>query len=766
MMKVILLSRITLQVILNCIVISVSGRYSNLLSGWTEGHVLEDQLWKEHATIRFPENFQQSICPENAQKLILWCLQHSPGKRPSAEEILKSDLIPQLENRNEILKAMFTASVLNEIDITYDTDAAAKVRNLFPPHGKKSVLNNLMHNLREFGGLTWKDMVGLQSSALNDIAMVGANGALIRALNASSTRGESQQAASILAMSAAAASASTGIPDGYLPRVVDSICNQLSNIFESHGAVRLKPPLLRPKGRLENGRDGFVEVMNERGNILLLPEDLTANFARSVGRAGGLSIKRYNIDRTYHRSRVGGHPRESLEASFDIVLEGASSNCDIFEAEVILVISQVITNFIHSAKNPFWFLRLTHTRLSDAILDVCEVPTKESTRRACLHILSRCSAPPPALVLNDGLNNTTKGRPNKKNGDAKPEQNLENLLEKARKEHRLPKEASDNLKTFLSNGCLPLPGDISKALENLQEATKKLRSINENTKRSKRYADIARGIRGIQNLVHAMDVLGISPSYDNGRPVGTCFLPPSYISLDLGMRQRQKRFQGQIYFEAILLPDDCEDEPDKFDKNDLLLSGNPKQATKIAEGGHYEELVRKFRPPGNFGSVQLDKYTSAPIPMCVGTRFFVKRLIERAYVEASSIAKAEAEKIKLSSSTTDIESTRKLLGHPPEVYSCIQCIIVSIDGFDPPTLSKRAAVAAHLWSKGISCEYVAQSGVVMSLLKHTNTKASGFITETNVSFSSFALKTSCDSLLFHLSQPDVFLLRSYIGLDN
>eukprot|EP00551_Chaetoceros_affinis_P010160 CAMPEP_0203676654 /NCGR_PEP_ID=MMETSP0090-20130426/25266_1 /ASSEMBLY_ACC=CAM_ASM_001088 /TAXON_ID=426623 /ORGANISM="Chaetoceros affinis, Strain CCMP159" /LENGTH=499 /DNA_ID=CAMNT_0050543261 /DNA_START=480 /DNA_END=1982 /DNA_ORIENTATION=+ len=230
-----------------------------------------------------------------------------------------------------------------------------------------------------------------------------------------------------------------------------------------------------------------------------------------------------------------------------------------------------------------------------------------------------------------------------------------------------------------------------------------------------------------------MDLLGLSPSYHNKGPDNTEYLPPSYISLDLGMRQRQKQFQGQLYFQAILLPDDCEDEPAKFDKNDLLLSGasNPQQAIKIAEGGHYEELVRKFRPPGNFGSIQLDKYTSAPIPMCVGARIFVRRLIERAYTEASFVAKAESLKTKASSSIADIESTRRLLGHPPDVFSCIQCIVVSMDGFDPQTLSKRAVVAAHLWSKGISCEYVAQSGVMMSLLKHTNTKSPGFMTETN-----------------------------------
>ncbi len=289
--------------------------------------------------------------PENAQKLILWCLQFDSRARPSAEEILKSELIPQIENHNELLNTLFnrqTTSVSNEIDITWDTDAAAKVREFFPARGKNSLLNNLIHNLKEIGGSTWKDSQSLQSSAMNHVAMCAANTTLRRTLNSSKFRGASQNVASILAMAAATTSASTGTADGFLPRLNESICNQFRLLFENHGAVKLSPPLLRPKGRGDVGRDGLVEVMNERGIILTLPEDLTANFARSIGRAGGLGgLKRYDIDRTYHKSKVGGHPLESLEASFDIVLEGGNAQSHVFEAENIMLVGQAMKSFVH-----------------------------------------------------------------------------------------------------------------------------------------------------------------------------------------------------------------------------------------------------------------------------------------------------------------------------------------------------------------------------------------------------------------------------------
>jgi hypothetical protein len=50
---------------------------------WTSG----DPVWKKHALQRFPASFVESA-PENAQRMILWCLERSPSRRPSAEELL------------------------------------------------------------------------------------------------------------------------------------------------------------------------------------------------------------------------------------------------------------------------------------------------------------------------------------------------------------------------------------------------------------------------------------------------------------------------------------------------------------------------------------------------------------------------------------------------------------------------------------------------------------------------------------------------------
>jgi hypothetical protein len=141
--------------------------------------------------------------------------------------------------------------------------------------------------------------------------------------------------------------------------------------------------------------------------VLLMREDLTVNFARAIARCGlaANNVKRYDIDTVYNESDAGwvegffylisiieitnitrfqsGQPTESLEAAFDIIQDTFNIEPELMEAEAMLVICRVMgllspkhdTRIIEVPpiilKSPIWFLRLSHTRLSDGKLRAC-----------------------------------------------------------------------------------------------------------------------------------------------------------------------------------------------------------------------------------------------------------------------------------------------------------------------------------------------------------------------------------------------------------
>ncbi len=356
-------------------------------------NIFSDEKWFDETSKRLPESFKQSV-PENAQKLILWCLEWSPQKRPSAEELVSTELIPRMmeleqrylkealetianhesESHRQILKALFDRPVPRHVEVTFDTDFAAKARNIYEVssdskkrqhHSSASSGSLFLDILDELRKLNVSDHRLLDFGSMSAASVAAATSAVMRASSAKankrfkgkdSIRGGAQRTIEALAMSAATSAAVTGMADGVIgadPRIVDSVCDNLVSIFKSHGAVHLRSPLLRPQQTVEQSDEkgsGLSILMNKRGIVLLLPEDLTINFARSVSRGGGSSshIKRYDIDKVYHRSIHDGHPREILEASFDIIHEDTSVQGSIFEAETMMVLCRVMSTISSS----------------------------------------------------------------------------------------------------------------------------------------------------------------------------------------------------------------------------------------------------------------------------------------------------------------------------------------------------------------------------------------------------------------------------------
>lgn len=285
------------------------------------------------------------------------------------EEALQTLTNPQSDSYQQILGSLFARPTSDLMEVTFDTDAAAKANNMEAVgqtliQGNKRVLTpseGLMRAISDIRATGGMNVESLTSLAMSASSLVSATSALRRARNAGKAgkggkgvmKRSTQRAAGILAMNAASSAAITGAADGVHgadPRVVEEICVGLCSIFEAHGAVRLRTPLLRP--RPANASDtavgGPAELLNSRGAVVLLPEDLTVSFARALGRGGAATsnIKRYDVDRVYHKSLAGGHPRESIEASFDIVHDDPQGNGDQIEAEALMVVCQAMSSAV------------------------------------------------------------------------------------------------------------------------------------------------------------------------------------------------------------------------------------------------------------------------------------------------------------------------------------------------------------------------------------------------------------------------------------
>jgi translation initiation factor 2-alpha kinase 4 len=281
------------------------------------------------------------------------------------EEALQTLTNPQSGSYQQILESLFARPTPDLIEVTYDTDAACKANNMGNIlQGNKRTLTpseGLMRAIGDIRATGALNVEALTSLAMSASSLVSATSALRRARNTGkkgkgTMKRSAQRVAGILSMNAASSAAITGATDGVHgadPRVVEAICDDLRSIFVEHGAVHLKAPLMRPRPNMNESAIGgaaevnAAEVLNSRGTILLLPEDLTVSFARALGRGGAATsnVKRYDFDRVFHKSLVGGHPRESLEASFDIVHEDPKGTGDQLEAEALMVVCQAMSSF-------------------------------------------------------------------------------------------------------------------------------------------------------------------------------------------------------------------------------------------------------------------------------------------------------------------------------------------------------------------------------------------------------------------------------------
>ncbi|PNI94273.1 EIF2AK4 isoform 5 [Pan troglodytes] len=198
----------------------------------------------------------------NQKSVISWLLNHDPAKRPTATELLKSELLP-------------------------------------PPQMEESELHEVLHHtLTNVDGKAYRTMMAQIFSQRISPAIDYTYDSDILKGSFSIRTAKMQQ----------------------------HVCETIIRIFKRHGAVQLCTPLLLPRNRQIYEHNEAALFMDHSGMLVMLPFDLRIPFARYVARNNILNLKRYCIERVFRPRKLDRfHPKELLECAFDIVTSTTNS---------------------------------------------------------------------------------------------------------------------------------------------------------------------------------------------------------------------------------------------------------------------------------------------------------------------------------------------------------------------------------------------------------------------------------------------------------
>ncbi|XP_058594211.1 eIF-2-alpha kinase GCN2 isoform X2 [Neofelis nebulosa] len=197
------------------------------------------------------------------KSVISWLLNHDPAKRPTATELLKSELLP-------------------------------------PPQMEESELHEVLHHtLANVDGKAYRTMMA-------QIFSQRISPAIDYTYDSNMLKG--------------AFSIRTA-------KIQQHVCDTIIRIFKRHGAVQLCTPLLLPQNRQIYEHNEAALFMDHSGMLVMLPFDLRVPFARYVARNNILNLKRYCIERVFRPRKLDRfHPKELLECAFDIVTSTTNSS--------------------------------------------------------------------------------------------------------------------------------------------------------------------------------------------------------------------------------------------------------------------------------------------------------------------------------------------------------------------------------------------------------------------------------------------------------
>uniref|UniRef100_A0A5F8HFI8 eIF-2-alpha kinase GCN2 n=1 Tax=Monodelphis domestica TaxID=13616 RepID=A0A5F8HFI8_MONDO len=216
---------------------------------------------REPTSPKFPEDFDDAEHTKQ-KSVISWLLNHDPAKRPTATELLKSELLP-------------------------------------PPQLEESELHEVLHHtLANVDGKAYRTMMGqIFSQRISPAIDYTYDSDILK-----------------------------GSFSVRIAKIQQHVCETITRIFKRHGAVELYTPLLLPRNRQTYEHNEAALFMDHSGMLVMLPYDLRIPFARYVARNNISNLKRYCIERVFRPRKLDRcHPKELLECAFDIVTSTSNS---------------------------------------------------------------------------------------------------------------------------------------------------------------------------------------------------------------------------------------------------------------------------------------------------------------------------------------------------------------------------------------------------------------------------------------------------------
>ncbi|CDO76045.1 hypothetical protein BN946_scf184959.g3 [Trametes cinnabarina] len=163
------------------------------------------------------------------------------------------------------------------------------------------------------------------------------------------------------------------------------VIDRLEQIFHLHGAVDIESPLLLPVTNPKEDRSRAL-FLDRHGEVVMLPNDALAPFARAAARA---DIKR--------------HPRMSKVAVFDIITPDLITGPSAATSEAVSIVSECLDNFGNLWQH--YEIHLSHASILDQVLE--HVPRE--IRQDAVDILSQTKSSTPqkrSNLLRKGVTRT------------------------------------------------------------------------------------------------------------------------------------------------------------------------------------------------------------------------------------------------------------------------------------------------------------------------------------------------------------------------